>query len=128
MLDYIAHNRDTWNKRTATHLVSDFYDVVGFKTHRNSLKSIELGLLGDVRGKKILHLQCHFGQDSLSLADFGAEVTGVDLSDAAIVAAQDLAQEMGLDARFICCDVYDLPQHLDEQFDIVFLLQRNLPC
>lgn len=120
MIDYIAHNKDAWNKRTAVHLNSEFYDVKGFKTHKNSLKSIEQELLGDVKGKKILHLQCHFGQDSLSLANMGAMVTGVDLSDAAIAAAKDLSEELNLEARFICCDIYDLPQHLDEEFDIVF--------
>lgn len=91
-----------------------------FLAGNTSLKDIELGLLGDVTGKKILHLQCHFGQDSLSLARMGAEVTGMDLSDKAIDAANELAQQLALNAKFICCNIYDLPKHLDEQFDIVF--------
>ena len=84
------------------------------------MNSIELHLLGDVRGKSILHLQCHFGQDSLSLARAGAKVTGVDLSDAAIAKAEELNEQMNLDASFVCCDLYDLPQHLEAKFDLVF--------
>jgi 2-polyprenyl-3-methyl-5-hydroxy-6-metoxy-1,4-benzoquinol methylase len=83
-------------------------------------KSIELELLGNVKGLSILHLQCHFGQDSLSLARMGAHVTGIDLSDKAIKTAQELNAELHLNAEFICSDIYDLPQHLNKQFDIVF--------
>lgn len=120
MEDYISLNKDAWNKKTEVHLTSDFYDLAGFKKHKNSLKSIELDLLGEVKGKKILHLQCHFGQDSLSLANMGAKVTGADLSDAAIETARALNTELGLDAEFVCCDIYDLPQHLKGEFDIIF--------
>jgi ubiquinone/menaquinone biosynthesis C-methylase UbiE len=73
-----------------------------------------------VAGKRILHLQCHFGQDTLSLARMGAVATGVDLSDAAIVKARELTDELGLRASFINCDVYSLKEHLHETFDIVF--------
>lgn len=118
--DYSAINRESWNKRTALHLASDFYNVQGFLQGNSSLNSIELELLGDVRGKRILHLQCHFGQDSLSLARMGAQVTGIDLSDVAIESAKMLSKESGTHAEFICCDLYDLPKHLDAQFDIVF--------
>ncbi len=117
---YLEINRQSWNKRTAIHVKSDFYDLDGFLKGRNSLNTIELDLLGDIRGKKILHLQCHFGQDSLSLARLGAEVTAVDLSDASIQFARELAEKTGIDAEFICCDVFELPRHLDKQFDIVF--------
>ncbi|WP_299584110.1 class I SAM-dependent methyltransferase [uncultured Sunxiuqinia sp.] len=118
--DYIAINRESWNNKTATHLQSDFYDLKGFLAGKTSLKSIELELLGDVRGKSILHLQCHFGQDSLSLGRMGARVTGVDLSDRAIEQARQLAEKTQIEAKFICCDLYDLPRHLDEKFDVVF--------
>jgi ubiquinone/menaquinone biosynthesis C-methylase UbiE len=94
--------------------------VQAFKQGKSSLNDIELKLLGNVKGLSILHLQCHFGQDSLSLARMGARVCGVDLSDKAIDAAKNLAAETGLKAEFICCNVYDLPLHLDKQFDIVF--------
>ena len=118
--NYIEINRQSWNSRLESHLRSDFYDVAGFLNGKSSLNSFELELLGDVTGKSILHLQCHFGQDTLSLARMGAKVTGVDLSDKAIAEANRLAQQMHLDATFICCDIYDLLNHLDHQFDIVF--------
>ncbi len=117
---YIEINRKLWNKRTAFHVQSEFYDVAGFLEGKNTLNSIELDLLGDVKGKKILHLQCHFGLDSLSMARMGAQVTGVDLSDAAIDKANELSATAGLSARFICCNLYDLPAHLNETFDLVF--------
>jgi SAM-dependent methyltransferase len=91
-----------------------------FLKGKSSLNDIELKLLGDVKGRSVLHLQCHFGQDSLSLARLGAEVTGVDLSDRAIAHARHLATELHLDARFICCDLYDLPMQLEGHFDLVF--------
>jgi SAM-dependent methyltransferase len=118
--NYIEINRRSWNNRTDTHLASAFYDVPGFLKGNSSLKDIELHLLGDVTGKSILHLQCHFGQDTLSLSRLGATVTGVDLSDKAIENAERLAKETGLPADFICCDIYDLPNYLDTTFDIVF--------
>jgi SAM-dependent methyltransferase len=116
----LAANRDLWNKRTEAHLASEFYDVKNFKDGKSSLNAYELELLGDVKGKSILHLQCHFGQDSLSLARMGAKVTGIDFTDTAIAAAQKLNEEMGLDAKFVCSDVYDTRQHVKEQFDVVF--------
>jgi SAM-dependent methyltransferase len=118
--NYIDINKALWNKKTEFHVTSEFYDLEGFKKGNTSLNSIELNLLGDVKGKSILHLQCHFGQDSISLARLGAEVTGVDLSDKAIETAIALAREMKANANFICCDIYNLPKHLQKQFDIVF--------
>lgn len=118
--DYIEINRESWNRRTEAHLQSAFYDVEGFVKGKSSLCPIELGLLGDIAGKKILHLQCHFGQDTISLARLGAICTGVDLSDKAIASANDLAVKTNTAVRFICCNIYDLSQHIDETFDIVF--------
>ncbi len=118
--DYLAINKEAWNSKTAIHVDSDFYDMPSFMAGKSSLNSIELELLGDIRGKKVLHLQCHFGQDTLSLARMGAIVTGVDLSDKAIEKAEEIANELNIPARFICCDIYSLPDHLDEEFDIVF--------
>jgi len=117
--NYAEVNRRLWNAKTEYHLTSAFYDVAGFRAGKTSLNDIELGLLGDVTGQQILHLQCHFGQDSLSLSRLGAHVTGVDLSDKAIAEARKLAQQLDLPARFIWSDVYELPQHLDQQFDMV---------
>lgn len=119
-INYIEINRHSWNNRTDAHLKSDFYDVENFIKGKTSLNSIELELLGDVTGKSILHLQCHFGQDTISLNRLGATVTGVDLSDKAIESANQLAKATNSKANFICCDIYDLPDHLDQQFDIVY--------
>jgi len=80
-MDYIEINRTSWNNKVPFHLGSKMYDLEGFLTGNSSLMDIELGLLGDISGKKILHLQCHFGQDSISLSRMGADVTGIDLSD-----------------------------------------------
>ena len=118
--NYIEINRESWNNRTDAHLESEFYDLEGFKNGNTSLNDIELDLLGDIKGKSILHLQCHFGQDSISLSRLGAEVTGVDLSDKAIQSAKKLAKETNTDTTFICSDIYDLPNHLEKEFDIVF--------
>ena len=118
--DYIALNLHAWNTCTTYHVQSLFYNVAAFVEGKSSLNDIELSLLGDVRGKTILHLQCHFGQDSLSLARMGAAVTGIDFSDKAIEQAKSLNNQLGLNATFICCNIYDLPKYLTEQFDIVF--------
>lgn len=120
MENYLDINRNSWNARVEPHLKSDFYFLEDFIKGRNSLNSIELDLLGDVKGKSILHLQCHFGQDSISLSRMGAKVTGIDLSDKAIDAAEDLARKCGTDTKFICSDVYNLPTVLKEEYDIVF--------
>ncbi len=113
-------NRRNWNERTPVHAVSDFYDVEGFKSGRITLTEIERREVGDVFGKSLLHLQCHFGLDTMSWARLGAKTTGVDFSDVAIERARSLNDEFGLAARFICSNVYELPQVVDEEFDIVF--------
>lgn len=118
--DYLNTNKATWNDKVDVHMASEFYDMEGFLKGNSTLKDIELSLLGDVSGKKVLHLQCHFGQDTLSLARMGAEVTGVDLSDKAIDRAHELAQKLNLKATFVCCDIYDAPNFITEKFDIVF--------
>lgn len=117
---YFNENKKLWNQRTVVHKDSSFYDVESFLQGKTSLNEIELREFGDVKGKKILHLQCHFGMDTLSLARMGADVTGVDLSDAAIEEAKKLNDQLSLNAKFICCNVYDLKAHLNEGFDIIF--------
>lgn len=118
---YFETNRALWNNKTAVHIDSKFYDNDAFMKGKSSLNPAELEALGDVSGKSLLHLQCHFGQDTLSWARMGAKATGIDLSDAAISQAQKMNEELGLDARFVNCNVYDTSEHLgDEQFDIVF--------
>lgn len=118
--DYLKINKKSWNKRTEVHFDSKFYDNPNFIKEKASLNKIELDLLGDIKGLSILHLQCHFGQDTISLNQLGAKTTGVDLSDKAVEKAKELADLCDSTANFICCDVYDLPQHLDKKFDIVF--------
>ncbi len=118
--NYIEINRQSWNNRTDIHLKSEFYDLENFINGKNSLNAIELELLGDLKGKKVLHLQCHFGQDTISLTRLGAKVTGIDLSDKAIENAIQIAKKTNSDATFICCDIYDLQNYLDEKFDLVY--------
>jgi SAM-dependent methyltransferase len=120
MNDPTATNRRRWNEVTPIHAASAFYDVPGFRAGKSSLRPIEVEELGDVAGKSLLHLQCHFGLDTLSWARLGANVTGMDFSEEAIALAQALAADLKIDARFICCDLYDLPQRLEGVFDIVF--------
>lgn len=113
-------NHRYWEDVVAVHAGSRFYDVPRFIAGENRLDELERGEVGDVSGKTLLHLQCHFGLDTLSWARLGARATGMDYSLEAVDTAQSLARECGLDARFICCNLYDLPQHLDEHFDVVF--------
>jgi len=120
MDDYRSANRRVWNQYTAVNARSDLYRLESFKAGENKLNPLEMGEVGDVRAKSLLHLQCHFGMDTLSWARLGAQVTGMDLSDEAIALARSLSAELNLPARFICCDLYDLPDHLDETFDVVF--------
>lgn len=118
--DYFAANKEAWNKRTAVHIDSSFYDNEKFKAGESSLNKTELEALGNVKGKSLLHLQCHFGQDTLSWAREGAIVTGIDISDKAIEEAKALSETLNIPAKFICCNVYDTREHIDELFDIVF--------
>jgi len=118
--EYFAANKNLWNQRTDVHKDSSFYNLAGFKNGETVLTPIELKELKDVNGKTMLHLQCHFGMDSLDWARRGADVTGVDLSDTAISEAKKLNDELKLNAKFVCSNVYDLKDQLDEKFDIVF--------
>ena len=120
MEKFMEANREHWNELTPIHERSAFYDVEAFKAGGSTLTSIELQELGDVSGKSMLHLQCHFGLDTLSWARLGARVTGVDYSNEAIDLARSVGSEQGIDARFVMSNVYDLPNVLDERFDVVF--------
>jgi SAM-dependent methyltransferase len=120
MDDHQETNLAHWNALVSIHAASAFYDVAGFKAGKLSLRPLEIEELGDVSGKSLLHLQCHFGLDTLSWARLGASVTGVDFSGEAIALAEALGRELDIPARFICSNIYDLPRHLDEEFDIIF--------
>ncbi len=120
MDDYARINRGLWDGWAKIHVESKFYDVDGFRKGKTSLQGVELEELGDVSDKTLLHLQCHFGLDTLSWAGKGARVTGVDLSGEAISLARSLSEELDIEAEFICSSIFDLPKVLDRQFDIVF--------
>ncbi|EWH07008.1 class I SAM-dependent methyltransferase [Pseudoalteromonas lipolytica] len=119
-MDYIKINKEAWNNKTPLHIASKFYNLPAFIEGQTSLNPIELSLLGDVKGKSLLHLQCHFGQDTLSWARLGANVTGVDLSSTAIEQANKLKDSLALNAHFIESDIYQFGQFNDTQYDIVF--------
>lgn len=120
MKDYSKINKKWWNDVTSIHSRSKLYDLPGFKKGKSSLFCIEKEELGDVKGKSLLHLMCHFGIDTLSWAREGAQVTGVDLSDKSINLAKKISKEIKVPAKFICSDLYELPKVLDKKFDIVF--------
>jgi SAM-dependent methyltransferase len=120
MDEYLGANRKLWDAWTSEHERSPFYDVDGFKAGKERLKSIELAEVGDVHGKSLLHLQCHFGLDTLAWARHGAIVTGVDLSTESITLAQSLSKELNIPGTFVCSDILTLPEVLQGQFDIVF--------
>jgi SAM-dependent methyltransferase len=120
MEHYLDINRKTWNEKVKSHLESDFYDVASFIKGKNSINDIEKKLLGNVEGKSILHLQCHFGQDSLSLQRMGAQVTGVNFSIEAINAANELKTQLHLETEFLFTDIYTLPDIHQKKYDIVF--------
>ncbi|HTQ20006.1 class I SAM-dependent methyltransferase [Mycobacterium sp.] len=121
-MDWLETNRAHWDERVPIHVASDFYDVDAFRAGRSSLRDFEITELGDVTGRRLVHLQCHFGLDALSWARRGATVTGVDFSAPAIDAARRLAQEIrATDAHFVVSDVYRAAEALDGQtYDIVY--------
>jgi SAM-dependent methyltransferase len=120
MDERLKANLDAWNLMAGIHAASREYRLAEFKAGENGLKPIELREVGDVRGKSMLHLQCHFGLDTMSWARLGARVTGLDFSDQAIALARSISAEIKIPARFVHSNIYDAPDALDEKFDIVF--------
>ncbi|KIF75368.1 methyltransferase type 12 [Streptomyces sp. 150FB] len=122
--DWLLINRENWDSRVPVHAASDFYDLPGFGEGAvSTLRPYELDEVGDVSGKRLLHLQCHMGQDTLSWARRGADVTGLDFSAPAIRRADELSLSTGLKdrARFVVADVYNAPTALEGQrFDVVY--------
>lgn len=117
-------NLVSWEDRVPIHLASEDYSVAAFAEDPSRISGVvafDAARLGDVRGKRLLHLQCHFGRDTLSWAALGAEVTGVDFSPSALVAAHRLSEQTRLDARFVRAELYDAPAALGgERFDVVY--------
>lgn len=120
MSDFLDANRALWDEWTEIHRGSAFYDLDGFRRGGVRVAQHERDELGPVEGRSLLHLQCHFGIDTLSWARLGAMVTGVDFSPRAVALARSLAAELDLPARFLQADVLALPDVLDETFDIVY--------
>jgi SAM-dependent methyltransferase len=113
-------NRRLWDEWARINAGSELYRLPQFKAGETKLHPLEREELGDVRGKTLLHLMCHFGMDTLSWARLGAIVTGIDFSPEAIRMARRLSDEVGVPGRFLCTELYDLPRHLEEPFDIVY--------
>ncbi|MGB0981045.1 MAG: class I SAM-dependent methyltransferase [Winogradskyella sp.] len=119
-INYFEVNKATWNKKVGIHAKSEMYKMEAFKRGETSLMPYEINALGNVNGKSLLHLQCHFGQDTLSWCRMGAKTVGVDISDEGITLAQQLNDTLNLDAKFVCCNVLDTSKHIKDTFDIVF--------
>ncbi|MFC5186830.1 class I SAM-dependent methyltransferase [Actinomadura harenae] len=120
--DDVAANRALWDARAQAHGTTPndmLYDVDSFLAGRQTLYGIELELAGDVTGQDVLHLQCHFGMDTLNWARLGARGTGVDFSSTAIARARELAELAGLTADFVEADTQNLPSGLAGRFDLV---------
>jgi SAM-dependent methyltransferase len=114
-------NRSYWDSRVPVHVASRFYDVDGFIAGRDPLVPVEVEEVGEVAGRSLLHLQCHFGVDTLGWARRGATVTGLDFSAPAVEAARRVADDCGIDADFVQADVYDAPAALGgRRFDVVY--------
>ena len=121
--DYLSANRDNWDERVAIHWASAEYNVRRYIEDPEAISDVvefDRTEIGDVAGKRLLHLQCHIGNDTLSWARLGATVTGVDFSPKAIDAARRLSRESGTPGRFLVSELYDSPSHLNEEFDVVY--------
>jgi 2-polyprenyl-3-methyl-5-hydroxy-6-metoxy-1,4-benzoquinol methylase len=120
MNDHTAVNRAVWDEIAPHHAASDLYAVERFLSVRDSLGAIEKAEIGPVAGLSICHLQCHLGLDTLSLANRGATVTGLDFSEASLRIARDLADRTGIAADFVRADVLDAAAALQSRYDMVF--------
>ncbi|MCX6651070.1 MAG: class I SAM-dependent methyltransferase [Methanomassiliicoccales archaeon] len=119
-VDMMLVNLRRWDEKARSNWNSRYYDVSVFLQKKDSLMPVEKREVGEVKGKDLLHLQCHFGMDTLSWARLGANVTGIDFSPEAIALARELSARVGLPGRFIQANVYDLDKILSKKFDIVF--------
>lgn len=119
--DWQALNRANWDDRVPIHLESQYYDLASFRTGRNSLRPFEVAEAGPVTGRRLVHLQCHIGLDTLSWARHGALVSGLDFSEPALEAARSLAADLAIPASFVTADLYDAAAAFGGQrFDIVY--------
>jgi SAM-dependent methyltransferase len=122
--DYRAVNLANWESRVEVHAASDDYGLQRFRddpTHLSSVVEYDLPRLGDVAGLDVVHLQCHIGTDTISLARLGARTTGLDFSAGAIDVARELAASAGPDVEYVVADVYDAVGALGGgRFDLVY--------
>lgn len=119
--EYFEANKNAWNQKVRFDIASDYYDIKGFKTGKNSLYPLDIQLLGNIVGKRILHLQSYLGLDSISLSRLGAEVTAIDFCPNAVDFAQNLSRELNTDTKFICSNIYDIDQLDLAKFDIIYM-------
>ena len=123
--DYAATNGRFWERRCASHLAR-WYDVEAFRAGGSTLDPLQLAEVGDVCGKRLLHLQCNAGLDSLSWSRLGARVTGIDIAPGPLDVGRQLAQEFDLPVTFVECDVYAVPEALEDKYDVVYTSQGVL--
>jgi len=123
-IDYLALNRANWDDRAAVHATSRGYDLARYRDDPTAISHVvafDRPLLGDVAGLDVVHLQCHIGTDTLSLARLGARVTGLDLSPASLAVARELASDTGADIAYVESDVYGAVDALGAgRFDLVY--------
>ena len=118
--DILEANRRFWDASTPHKMEVSSYPLESFREGKSTLFDHEQAELGDVAGKSLLHLQCNNGLETLSLAREGADAVGIDISRESLRYARELAVEAGIDATFIQCNVYDVPEVLDRTFDVVY--------
>ncbi len=119
----MAANRANWDARVPIHIGPGGYEIDRLVDDPEALSDVvdfDRESLGDLTGLKVVHLQCHLGTDTVSLAKLGASITGLDFSPPAIAAARDLAARCGIDARFVEGNVYDAVELLGETYDVVY--------
>jgi SAM-dependent methyltransferase len=122
-MDSIEVNRRNWDERAGLHAASDEYGLARFRedpAHISDVVRFDLPRLGDIAGQRGVHLQCHIGTDTVSLARLGAHMTGLDFSAASLEVARRLAADAGAEVDFVHAEVYDAPEVVGGGFDFVF--------
>jgi len=119
-MDALDVNRAHWDALAAVHGQDAYYDKDALVSGRDSLNELEAAAVGDVTGLDVLHLQCHIGFDSISLARRGARVTGADFSPKSLAAAAELATRAGVEVEWVEADATALPETLHGRFDVVY--------
>ncbi len=123
--DYLAANVKYWDELADLHFNTPFYDVEGVRHGKDTL-TFDTDIIGEVTGRSLLHLHCHFGLDTISWARRGAIATGIDFSPRAIGLAKQLANEAGVSVNFLCTEVSRLSEFLPVKFDIVWAVEGIL--